>query len=74
MRLRRASSSRFTHTIRFGATLRTCSASTSVRSRHVASHTTTTASASPLRTKSHATASSAECGHREYVPGMSTNK
>ena len=46
----------------------------SLRSRHVASHTTTTASASPPRTKSHATASSAECGHREYVPGMSTKK
>ena len=43
-----------------------------LRSRQVASHTTTTASGSPKQMKSRATSSSAECAMREYVPGIST--
>ena len=72
MRLRRASSIRFTHTTTFGVISSVCSTRFRFRSRHVASHTTTTASAPPKQRKLRATSSSAECAMSEYVPGIST--
>ena len=43
-----------------------------LRSRHVASQTTTTASGWPKQMKLRATSSSAEWAISEYVPGIST--